>query len=135
MSLESADGAAPLIDRIRAAANAIPDPCSLAQGYPVGMTDMGLLRTVEARPTTAGWRVHIQARVTAPDCLHMVYFERELRDAVAGMPEVAALTFAWDGGYDWTPADMSPAVQRALRERRERNLAARAPATEIGEAR
>ncbi|MFM9883941.1 MAG: hypothetical protein ACKVQT_13030 [Burkholderiales bacterium] len=113
-----------LVARVRAAANAVPDPCSLAQGHPIGMTDMGLIRSVKVVAAPGGWHVRIQARVTAPDCLHMVYFERELRAAVTSMPGVAGIEFEWDGGYDWTPEAMAESVRVALKQRRERTLAA-----------
>ena len=113
-----------LAARVRAAANAIPDLCSLAQGHPIGMTDMGLIRTVSAFAAPGGWLVRIQARVTAPDCLHMVYFERELHAAVATLPGIVGIEFEWDGGYDWTPEAMAESVRIAMKRRRDRILAA-----------
>ncbi len=113
-----------LAARVRAAANAIPDPCSLAQGHPIGMTDMGLIRSVKVVAAAGGCHVRIQARVTAPDCLHMVYFERELRAAVTRLPRVVGIEFEWDGGYDWTPEAMAEAVRVALKQRRDWALAA-----------
>lgn len=112
--------------RVRAAANEIPDPCSLAQDHPVGMADMGLIRSIESAVCEGGVALRIQARVTAPDCLHMVYFERELRARLAAFPELRSVEFAWDGGYDWTPEDMAPEVRAALKARRERILGTQA---------
>jgi len=107
-----------LAGRIRDAANAIPDPCGLAQGLSIGMHDMGLIREIEVRALGGRWQVKVRARLTSPDCLHFVYFERELRAAASAMPEVARLDIEWDGEQDWTPESMSEAQRARLKERR-----------------
>ena len=50
------------------------------------------------------------------------YFEREFRAAVALMPEVCTLEFEWDGGYDWTPEEMSKSIRIEMKRRRELTL-------------
>jgi metal-sulfur cluster biosynthetic enzyme len=104
--------------RIRDAANRIPDPCGMAQGLSVGMLDMGLIREIEVRQSEKHWDVTVRARVTSPDCLHFVYFERELRAAVAAIPEIRFFSVEWDGGYDWTPESMSEAIRTRMKQRR-----------------
>lgn len=122
-------GAAPpagatLEERIRALANEIVDPCSAAQALPVGLVDMGLLLGVDVTPAGAGRAaagrvdVTLRLRTTAPGCLYVVFFERELRGRIEALPEVASLALAWDGAWDWTPDELAPGVRAALAERR-----------------
>ena len=87
--------------RVLDAANRIDEPCGLAQGLSVGMVDMGLIRDVEVKASgRERWNVHVRARVTSPDCLHFVYFERELRAAVANIVDVAEFSIEWSDGSD-----------------------------------
>lgn len=122
----TADRAAESIaSRIREAANRIPDPCGMGQGLSIGMADMGLIREVDVRQSEEQWKVTVRARVTSPDCLHVVYFERELRAAVAAMPDIGQFAIEWDGGYDWTPECMSEALRSRMKERRARLIRTR----------
>ena len=65
----------------------------------------------------------VRARVTSPDCLHVVYFERELRAAAKAIPEVGQVEIQWDGGYDWTPECMSESLRIEMKQRREKLIA------------
>ena len=106
-------------------ANRIKEPCGLAQGLSVGMVDMGLIRDVEVKACDGGrWNVHVRARVTSPDCLHFVYFERELRAAVVNIVDVAEFSIEWSDGSDWTPDCMSADLRGQLKERRRMKLSA-----------
>jgi len=113
-----------LVARVRDMANQIPDPCGLAQSQSIGMADMGLLRAIEAVNKNGAWSVTIRARVTSPECLHFVYFERELRAALRTLPEIGEVHVEWDNGLDWTPEDMNDVARARLRERRNRVIAA-----------
>ena len=125
-----------LEQRIRELANAIVDPCSAAQAFPIGLVDMGLLLAVELAPAGSGMAggaaravtagqvdARLRLRTTAPGCFYVVFFERELRARIEALPEVASLTLEWDGAWDWTPAEIAPAARDALAERRRRLLA------------
>jgi metal-sulfur cluster biosynthetic enzyme len=114
-----------LVERVLAAANQILEPCGMAQGLSIGMVDMGLIAGVDVNRRDSRWHVKVRARVTSPDCLHFVYFERELRSAIAAIAEVEKIDVVWtDYGSDWTPDDMSPQIRRRLNERRQRQLKA-----------
>lgn len=108
-----------LAERILAAANQILEPCGLAQGLSVGMVDMGLIRGVDVEHRDSGWSVRVRARVTSPDCLHFVYFERELRAAITEILEVAEINIEWTDGSDWTPDEMSDSLREQLKARRQ----------------
>lgn len=112
-----------LADRIRALANEVDDPCSLAQGVPIGLVDMGLLLGLELTEAPAGgFHVRLDLRVTAPGCMYTPYFERELRQRLEALPEVRSLRLEWRPDLEWTPSDIAPAARERLRQRRERLL-------------
>jgi metal-sulfur cluster biosynthetic enzyme len=115
----SQDGTAEdVASRVRDAANRIQEPCGMAQGLAIGMVDMGLIREIDVQRCEKHWNVTVRARVTSPDCLHVVYFERELRAAVATIAGIGQFRMEWDGGYDWTPECMSEALRVRMKERR-----------------
>jgi metal-sulfur cluster biosynthetic enzyme len=118
------DASKQLTERILAAANQILEPCGLGQGLSIGMVDMGLIGGVDVEQGDAGWHVKIRARVTSPDCLHFVYFERELRAAVTGIDNIDKIDIEWTDCLDWSPDRMSPKVREQMAERRRRQLAA-----------
>ena len=114
-----------IVRRVLDEANRIDEPCGLAQGLSVGMVDMGLIRDVEVKACGGErWNVHVRARVTSPDCLHFVYFERELRAAIANIVDVAEFSIEWSDGSDWTPESMSADLREQLKERRRRKMSA-----------
>jgi metal-sulfur cluster biosynthetic enzyme len=116
-----------LAECILVAANRILEPCGLAQGLSVGMVDMGLIRGVDVDQRDSGWSVRVRARVTSPDCLHFVYFERELRAAIAAIAEFERIDVEWIDGSDWSPDDMSPQLREQLNDRRRKQLKAISP--------
>lgn len=96
----------------------------MAQGLSIGMVDMGLIAGVDVDRRESRWHVKVRARVTSPDCLHFVYFERELRAAIAGIADVEKVDIEWTDGSDWTPEDMSPQLREQLYGRRKKQLSA-----------
>jgi metal-sulfur cluster biosynthetic enzyme len=116
------DNQSELTERILAAANQILEPCGMAQGLSIGMVDMGLIRSVDLEQRDSRWHVRIRARVTSPDCLHFVYFERELRAAIGAITDIDEINVEWTDGSDWTPDDMSDAVRAQLRMRRTKRV-------------
>jgi metal-sulfur cluster biosynthetic enzyme len=118
---------AAIIADVRDLANRIPDPCGLAQALSIGMVDMGLVRSVEAVREHGAWNITVRARVTSPECLHFVYFERELRAALGARADIGQVHIEWDSGLDWLPEDMSEAARARLRERRHQIAAVAGP--------
>ena len=113
-----------LTESILAAANQILEPCGMAQGLSIGMVDMGLIAGIDLDQRDSRWRVKVRARVTSPDCLHFVYFERELRAAIAPIADFEKIEVEWTDGSDWTPDDMSPQLREQLYGRRRKQLEA-----------
>ena len=111
-----------LVRRILDEANRILEPCGMAQGLSVGMVDMGLINGVDVERCQSGWDVRVRARVTSPDCLHFVYFERELRAGMNAIPGIRTVSVEWGDGSDWTPESMSATLREQLRERRQKRI-------------
>ena len=113
-----------LVNRIRAAVNDIHDPCSVSQGVPTGLVDMGLLCDVQLRPPEGGrHRVLVRIRLTGPGCFYGIYFEREIRVRLEAMADIGAIDVEFSSEFDWTPDDVAPHIQQRLRMRREQLIA------------
>lgn len=106
-----------LVAAVRARANDIGDPCSVAHGTPMGLDDMGLIEAVDVQP---GGRVHVSLRLTSPSCYMVGYFASELVTRVGELPGVSEVTVDSDLGLDWDPSMMS---LDAIRRRHESLIA------------
>jgi metal-sulfur cluster biosynthetic enzyme len=101
-----------LVADVRRRLDAIGDPCSVAQGTPMGLDEMGLVRDVRV---DADGNVAIDLRLTSPTCVMVGYFRAEAERLVGELPGVRSVQVHWDQGLDWTPADMSRDAQRRRR--------------------
>jgi metal-sulfur cluster biosynthetic enzyme len=98
---------------IREQINTIGDPCSVATGTPMGLTDMGLVRHVEIRPDGD---VLVEMRLTSPSCYQIGYFSNEIQKLVKRLPGVRSVEVRADAGLDWSPDMMSEDAKRRRRE-------------------
>ena len=106
---------------IRERINEVMDPCSQAQGVPIGLCDMGLVRAIEVVPQDGGWSVRLKLRLTSPGCFYFVYFEESIRQRLVD-PAIKHLEISFDSGLDWTPEALAPSAQRRLQAQRARLL-------------
>lgn len=93
---------------IRTALDEIKDPCSLAAGTPLGLSEMGLVKDVAVGPTG---QVRIELRLTSPFCHMIGFFEAEAMRLVSDLPGVRSVELRADNGLDWTPNDIAPEAQ------------------------
>jgi len=104
---------------VRQALDRIGDPCSVAQGVPMGLDEMGLVEAVEVG---AGGQVRIRLRLTSPSCMLGGYFRVEAEREVGAIPGVESVAVTTDLGLDWRPEMLSESARRrrgeALRARR-----------------
>jgi metal-sulfur cluster biosynthetic enzyme len=103
-----------LVDRVRAAVNAIADPCSIAAGDALGLDDMGLL---DAIAIDGDGDVSVRIRLTSPTCVMVGLFATEIEDRVGVLPGVRQVVVSFDGGLDWRPDLMSSQARRRRAER------------------
>ena len=107
-----------LMEKVREAANAVIDPCSMARNLNLGLADMGMIRDIRLEELSSGrWSVAMLIRLTAPVCMYMPYFEENLRREVTQLSEVDELRIVWDDNFDWTPEDLAPAAKEKVAER------------------
>jgi metal-sulfur cluster biosynthetic enzyme len=92
----------------------IKDPCSVATSVPMGLSEMGLVKSVDV---AAGGRVEIELRLTSPFCEMVPYMKREAERRVADLPGVSSVEVRHDSGLDWDP-DMIAAEAQERRRRR-----------------
>ncbi|MCT2559576.1 iron-sulfur cluster assembly protein [Tsuneonella sp. YG55] len=107
-----------LAQAIRTTLDEIKDPCSLAAGTPLGLSEMGLVKDVAVGP--AG-EVRIDLRLTSPFCHMIGFFKAEAMRLVGGLPGVTSVELHADNGLDWSPNDIAPEA-RALRAARVREM-------------
>lgn len=100
---------------IIAALDEIKDPCSVANGTPMGLAEMGLIGTLDVSDTG---EVAIEMRLTSPFCHMIGYFKVEAQERLMKLPGVTSVAFSADQGLDWSPAMMSATA----RERRLVNM-------------
>lgn len=99
---------------IRATLDEIKDPCSLAVGTPLGLSEMGLVKDVAIGGDGA---VRIALRLTSPFCHMIGFFKAEAIRRVGALEGVSSVELAADSGLDWSPADISPAGQARRADR------------------
>lgn len=92
----------------------IKDPCSVGFGDPMGLVEMGLVRSVEISP---GGDVNVCLRLTSPFCEMIGFFKNTAVDKISDLPSVGSVAVETDSGFDWSPEFMSPARQQRRRER------------------
>jgi metal-sulfur cluster biosynthetic enzyme len=86
----------------------IVDPCSVSHGVPMGIDEMGLVRSVTI--DDAG-HVVVDMRLTSPCCLMVGYFSTEAKARVGALPGVRSVELRHDTGMDWTPSMITPAAE------------------------
>lgn len=86
----------------------IKDPCSVGFGDPMGLAEMGLIRSVDISP--AG-DVSVCLRLTSPFCEMIGFFTNTAIDKIQELPSVSSVVIEADSGFDWSPEFMSPARQ------------------------
>jgi metal-sulfur cluster biosynthetic enzyme len=96
-----------IAQRIREELDEIKDPCSLAAGQPMGLSEMGLVRDVEI---SADGDVAIAMRLTSPFCHMIGFFKSETIKRIGALPGVRSVTMTADQGLDWSPNDISPSA-------------------------
>ena len=94
----------------------IKDPCSVATSVPMGLNEMGLIRSVAISPVG---QVHIELRLTSPFCEMIAFMRNTAIEKVGSLPGVTGVSVGHDNGLDWDPDMIAPEAQ----SRRQRRLA------------
>jgi metal-sulfur cluster biosynthetic enzyme len=90
----------------------IIDPCSVSHGVPMGIEEMGLVRSVDIDDDG---HVVVDMRLTSPCCLMVGHFSIETKARVGALPGVRSVEFRHDTGMEWTPSMIAPAAEARRR--------------------
>jgi metal-sulfur cluster biosynthetic enzyme len=103
-----------LMALIRDRMDEIKDPCSVASGTPMGLSEMGLIGSVDM---SDDGDVAIMLRLTAPFCHMIAFLQSETKARVGALPGVRTVTVTTDQGLDWSPALITGGAARRREER------------------
>src|SRR5215213_1284556 len=92
----------------------IKDPCSVAGGTPMGLTEMGLIASLDI---SEDGDVAVCLRLTAPFCHMIAFMEKEVVARAGSLPGVRSVTVTTDQGLDWSPDLISGDARRRREER------------------
>jgi metal-sulfur cluster biosynthetic enzyme len=120
-AIVSADRAAPARAEnspeaeVRAALDAIHDPCSMSIGRPIGLVGMGIIDRVDVD----GSAVTVSVLPTFPDCMFRTVFEEKIEQCLAALPWCRSVTVRFcPSDQAWDESRMSPEALRMLGRRR-----------------
>lgn len=99
---------------VRRVLDDIKDPCSIATSVPMGLDEMGIVKSVSI--DEAG-EVAIELRLTSPFCEMISYMRNEALKRVGTLPGVRSVTVTHDSGLDWDHDMIAPAAQARRRRR------------------
>jgi metal-sulfur cluster biosynthetic enzyme len=101
---------------VESALETVVDPCSLAQGTPLSLPAMGLVR---------GWEydagvLRVVIAVTGPGCTLVGHLARGVADACAHLDGVEEVVVDLRPGVVWTEAELRGDARRTLQRHRSR---------------
>lgn len=100
--------------QIHARLDEVKDPCSVTAGNPMGLAEMGLIKSAEV---SDGGDVSLVLRLTSPFCEMIGFLKSQAEEKVGALPGVRSVSVATDSGFDWSPEDMSAEQQQRRRAR------------------
>lgn len=105
---------ASLLALIHITVDEIKDPCSVAGGSPMGLSEMGLIGSVDM---SDHGDIAIMLRLTAPFCHMIAFLQSETVERVGSLPGVRTVTVSTDQGLDWSPDLIRGDARRRRQER------------------
>lgn len=99
---------------IRAILDEIKDPCSVAASIPMGLDEMGIVKSVNI---AGSGQVEIGLRLTSPVCEMIGFMRKEAIAKIGALPGVTGVSVSHDSGLDWEHDMIAPQAQ-ARRQRR-----------------
>lgn len=99
---------------IRQILDDIKDPCSVATSVPMGLNEMGIIKSVCIDP--AG-HVDVELRLTSPFCEMISFMRNEALAKIGGLPGVTGVSVRHDSGLDWDHDLIAPGAQARRQQR------------------
>ena len=106
--------AGPTESDIRLLLDEIKDPCSVATSVPMGLSEMGLVKSVVIG---RDGQVSIELRLTSPVCEMVAYMRNEALARISRLPGVTDVQVTHDSGLDWDHDLIAPEAQARRRLR------------------
>lgn len=103
-----------LREEVLACLDAVQDPCSVVNGTPMGLVDMGL---VESVVVDDDGDIDICLRLTSPFCEMIGFMRKAAIERIAVLDGAGTVNVRTDSGLDWSPERMSPEAQERRRQR------------------
>jgi metal-sulfur cluster biosynthetic enzyme len=92
----------------------IYDPCSVASSVPMGLAEMGVVKSVVVTETG---RVVVTLRLTSPFCEMISFMRTESVRRVEALDGVSECVVDHDSGFDWDDDMIAPAAAQRRRLR------------------
>lgn len=92
----------------------IHDPCSVASSVPMGLAEMGVVKSVVVGETG---RVVVTLRLTSPFCEMISFMRTESVRKVEALDGVSECVVDHDSGFDWDDDMIAPAAAQRRRIR------------------
>ncbi len=106
---------------VRAAINAVVDPCSAAMTVPIGLDDLGIVENVHVDDG----HVRVSLLPTSPHCLFLGLFEEEIESRVGALEWVRSVDVRLSESLAiWDESHLSDGARRRLTAARRRDAAA-----------
>jgi metal-sulfur cluster biosynthetic enzyme len=99
---------------IRATLDDIKDPCSVAASIPMGLDEMGIVKSVAIADSG---QVDIGLRLTSPVCEMIGYMRKEAIARIGALPGVTGVSVSHDSGLDWDHDMIAPEAQARRQHR------------------
>jgi metal-sulfur cluster biosynthetic enzyme len=100
---------------IQAALDQVVDPCSIATGLPISLTDMGMVMGVALNEDGVA---HVELRLTSPVCWQAANIIAQVEQVVSRVPGVGRVICTVDPASEWTPDMMAAGPRAELRRLR-----------------
>ena len=95
---------------VRAAITSVVDPCSRYNGSQLNLVELGMVESIWISDGTIGIRLLLDD----PMCMYTFLIQKEIRDAVGGLPGVDAVVIEVLGDQIWSDERMSDAARDRL---------------------
>ena len=108
------------VSDIRAILDEIKDPCSVAASIPMGLDEMGIVKSVNI---SGNGHVEVELRLTSPVCEMIGYMRNEAMAKIGALQGVTGVSVSHDSGLDWDHDMIAPEAQARRQRQRQRRLA------------
>jgi metal-sulfur cluster biosynthetic enzyme len=94
----------------------VPDPCSVAAGAPLGLLDMGLVRswTIDDED-----HLSVILDITSPACMMAGHFILDAETRLAEVPGIRSVSVRVEPSFEWSEERLTPRGAEILARRRQ----------------